>query len=281
MANLQSTLKTLEALQDKVYSRLPRKLTDQQQEHKLLMENSFYEFVKGAWPVIEGGREFIPGWHIEAIAAHLEALKRLEIKDLLINIPFRTGKSNLVSVLYSAWVWTTEPYMRFLYISFAQGLCSRDSVRCRRLIQSDWYQKYWGDKYWLMSDMNNKLRFDNSCQGYRIASSIGGSNTGEGGEFQICLSYDTMIQTDQGNIPIGKIVEENIFCKILSFNHEENISEFKEIEAYEKNSGHMLLEIELEDGNIIKCTEEHPVYVEGKGYILAKDLSQDDIVLTL
>lgn len=185
MANLQSTLKTLEAIQAKVYSRLPRKLTDQEQEHKLLMENSFYEFVKGAWPVIEGGRDFIPGWHIEAIAAHLEALKRLDIKDLLINIPFRTGKSNLVSVLYSAWVWTTEPYMRFLYISFAQGLCSRDSVRCRRLIQSDWYQKYWGDKYWLMSDMNNKLRFDNSCQGYRIASSIGGSNTGEGGEFQI------------------------------------------------------------------------------------------------
>ena len=36
-----------------------------------------------------------------------------------------------------------------------------------------------------MGDVNNKLRFDNNKTGYRIASSVGGSNTGEGGHYEI------------------------------------------------------------------------------------------------
>lgn len=185
MLSISSTLSKLSHIEQKLNLHIPKELSNEELEQKHKMENSFYEFVKGAWHIIEGGRTFIPGWHIEVIAAHLEALKSLQIQDLLINIPFRTGKSNLVSVLYCAWVWTTEPYLRFLYISFAQTLSDRDSVRCKRLIQSDWYQKYWGHQFHLMADMNNKRRFDNSKQGFRIASSISGSNTGEGGDFQV------------------------------------------------------------------------------------------------
>lgn len=281
MLNISSTLAKLSNIEQRLFLNIPKELSNEELEQKHKMENSFYEFVKGAWHIIEGGSPFLPGWHIEVIAAHLEALKKLEIKDLLINIPFRTGKSNLVSVLYCAWVWTTEPYLRFLYISYAQSLCVRDSVRCRRLIQSDWYQNFWGYQFHLMSDMNNKLRFDNSKQGFRIASSISGSNTGEGAHFQVCLPYDVMIQTDKGDFEIGKIVEDQIDCKILSFNHELNMCELKEIEAYEKNPGRTLLEIELEDGTIMQCTEDHPIFVEGKGYIAAKDLCEEDIVITL
>ena len=56
-------------------------------------ERSLHEFVKRAWPHIEGGQEFEDNWHAEAICFHLEALALGEDIDgdtynrLLINIP--------------------------------------------------------------------------------------------------------------------------------------------------------------------------------------------------
>src|ERR1700728_4761180 len=160
-------------------------LTDEQKEEREACENSFLTFTEKAWPIIEGNAPFIPGWHAQAICEHLEALYKLEISRLIINLPPRVGKSNICSVLYTAWVWTKEPHLRFLYSSYAQSLSRRDSVRCRRLIQSDWYQSYWGNTFNLMGDVNSKIRFDNNHNGYRLISSVGGSNTGEGGHFEI------------------------------------------------------------------------------------------------
>lgn len=142
-------------------------------------EESFYEFVKQAWPYAVGNKPFIDGWHIGAICEHLEAVNRREIKNLLINIPPRCGKSNIVSVLWPAFSWIHEPIEQFLFASYAERLSSRDSRNCRLLIESNWYQARWGHLYNLVE--KNKLKFDNNLKGYRIATSVGGSATGEGG----------------------------------------------------------------------------------------------------
>lgn len=163
-----------------------KKLTDEEYLIRETCENSFYEFTKHAWKIIEGNAIFRPGWHLEAICAHLEALYKLQINRLIINLPPRLGKSNVCSVLYCAWVWTKEPHYRFLYSAYAQKLSVRDSEKCLSLIQSHWYQKLWGHKFKISSKVASKLRFNNNKTGYRIASSIGGSNTGEGAHFEIC-----------------------------------------------------------------------------------------------
>lgn len=173
-----------------------RSLTDEQQKEKWLCENSLYLFVEKAWPIIEGSSPFIPGWHAQAICEHLEALYKLDINRLLINCPPRIGKSNVCSVIFPAWVWTNKPHLRFLYSSYAQSLSVRDSIKCRRLIQSDWYQSLWGDSFTLTHDVNNKLRFENTQAGYRIASSVGGSNTGEGGHFEICDDPNNVLEAE-------------------------------------------------------------------------------------
>ena len=167
------------------YIRPEKVLTDQELEEKAHCEESFYNFVAQSWRHIEG-KNFIQGWHINAICEHLEALYNLQIRNLVINIPPRFGKSIISSVCYPAYLWIKEPSLRFLYSSYAQSLSAKDSVACRRLIQSEWYQNLWGDKYSLMQDVNHKLRFDNDKNGYRISSSVGGSNTGLGGDFVIC-----------------------------------------------------------------------------------------------
>lgn len=120
------------------------------------------EFVRQAWPIIEPSTAFVPGWHIDAIVEHLAAVSRGQIRNLLINVPPRHMKSLLVSVLWPAWEWITWPERRWLFSSYAASLSIRDSVKCRRLIESPWYRGLWGDVFTLTGDQNAKGRFDNS-----------------------------------------------------------------------------------------------------------------------
>ena len=142
---------------------------------------SLYEFVKQSWHVVEPGIPFIASWHIEAICEHLEAVSAGDIHRLLINIPPRHSKSTIVSVMWPAWEWLTDPAQKFLCASYSGNLSTRDNLKTRRLLQSPWYQERWGHMFSFAGDQNAKQRFENDKTGYRLATSVGGTATGEGG----------------------------------------------------------------------------------------------------
>lgn len=142
---------------------------------------SLYEFVKQSWGVVEPGVPFVGSWHIETICEHLEAVSAGDIQRLLINIPPRHSKSTIVSVMWPMWEWLTDPAQKFLCSSYSGNLSIRDNLKARRLVQSPWYQERWGHMFKLAGDQNAKQRFENDCTGYRIATSVGGTATGEGG----------------------------------------------------------------------------------------------------
>lgn len=142
---------------------------------------SLYEFVQQAWHVMEPGVPFVPSWHIEAICEHLEAVSAGEIHRLLINIPPRHSKSTIVSVAWCCWEWIASPEQKFLAASYSGTLSIRDNLKARRLVQSPWYQERWGHLFALSGDQNAKQRFENNKTGYRLATSVGGTATGEGG----------------------------------------------------------------------------------------------------
>jgi len=99
--------------------------------------------------------------------------------NLIINVPPGHAKSLLTAVFWPAWWWIHAPETRFLFASYSASISVRDSVRCRRLVESEWYQQRWGRLYQLTEDQNQKQRFENNRTGYRIATSVGGSATGE------------------------------------------------------------------------------------------------------
>lgn len=144
-------------------------------------EGSLYEFVKQSWHVVEPGIPFIPSWHIETICEHLEAISSGDIRRLLINIPPRHSKSTIVSVMFPAWEWLVTPDHKYLCASYSSTLSIRDNLKTRRLLQSPWYQERWGHMFTFSGDQNQKQRFENDKTGYRIATSVGGTTTGEGG----------------------------------------------------------------------------------------------------
>ena len=164
-------------------------LTDQQLaallEHaRRKLKKSLYEFMRASWHVVEPSTTFVEGWHLEVICKHLEAVSRGEIRNIVINIPPRHCKSLLTGVFWPAWVWANHPGKRFLVSSYAHALALRDSLRCRRLIESNWYRIRFPETR-ITTDQNQKARYETSSGGFRIATSVQGSATGEGGDFII------------------------------------------------------------------------------------------------
>ena len=156
-----------------------------------LAERKLRNFIRIGWPHIDPA-DYATNWHIDAICEHLEAVADGEIRRLIINIPPRHMKSISVGVGFPAWVWAqkkrsplTGPGVGFLSTSYAQHLSVRDNLKCRRLLDSPWYQRGWGNRFKLTGDQNTKIRFENDKGGYRIASSVDGTATGDGGDIII------------------------------------------------------------------------------------------------
>lgn len=143
-----------------------------------------HTFVRSAWPIVEPTTAFVDGDHIRTICAHLEALTNDQFDDLLLNIPPRYMKSLLVSVFWPAWVWTRDVGARFLYASYSQKFATRDSVKTRRIVESPWYQRLWPGVR-IVSDQNEKMRFDLVGGGFRLATSVTGGSTGEGADYLV------------------------------------------------------------------------------------------------
>src|SRR6266487_567329 len=113
---------------------------------------SLYEFVVQAWHILEPSTPFVDGMHVRAICEHLQAITEGRLQNLIINVPPGHAKSLLTCVFWPAWVWIDHPGIRWLFASYNAQLSVRDSVKCRRLIESQWYQERWGTRYQLTSD---------------------------------------------------------------------------------------------------------------------------------
>jgi predicted phage terminase large subunit-like protein len=159
--------------------------------HKERAEGSLRVFVEEAWDVLEPGTTFIPGPHVDAVCLHLQAMIESELKDLIINIPPGFAKSLIAAVFFPAWVWIKRPEYRFLFASYKAEYAIRDSVKCRTLIQSNWYQERWADRFQLKSDQNEKSKFENDHTGYRETTSVG---TGTGARAMlVCVDDPTSV----------------------------------------------------------------------------------------
>lgn len=107
---------------------------------------SFAEFVKAAWHVIEPGTPLKWNWHLEAMCAHLEAISRGLLRPrLIINVPPGSSKSTIVSVLWQAWEWGPlgKRHLRYVTTSYDLVNVKRDTGKTLDVIRSAWFQSLW------------------------------------------------------------------------------------------------------------------------------------------
>jgi predicted phage terminase large subunit-like protein len=156
-----------------------------------LCRRSLYEFTKRAWFIVEPADKYVDNWHIRLICDALQ--KQIEgdpkYRKILIMVPPGTAKSLLASVLAPAWEWILYPWRRKLVFTNDEPLVTRDNLRVRDLITSDWYQAIAttasylrGEQPWSLSlDQNQKLYFKNTASGFRQGLSLGTRVTGKRG----------------------------------------------------------------------------------------------------
>jgi hypothetical protein len=91
-----------------------------------------------------------------------------------------------------------------------------------------------------------------------------------------CFPYETPVLTESGYIPIGKIVEEEIPVRVASFDFSTDTLVFRPVTHYFKNYRRQRLVTIHHEYGTLTCTENHEVWVEGRGYVQAIDLWKND-----
>ena len=144
------------------------------------MKRSLAEFVKEAWLVIEPATPLVWNWHIDVLCDHVQALLegRLGKNNLALCVPPGSMKSTIVSVCAPAWWWLHEPSWRGLFACGSEFFATRDSMKCRDLLVSSWYQETFRPAWAFAKDQNEKRNYKNSMTGFRQATTTSRKITG-------------------------------------------------------------------------------------------------------
>jgi len=159
--------------------------------NKTLCELSFYEFFQQAWHTVEPSVPLSTNWHHKYICDTLqEECERIiegkqKERDIIINVPFRSTKSLIVTVMFPVWCWIKDPRLRFITASYSANLSIELATKSRDIIFSEWFKRRWGEVFNIKKDQNLKERYENNEMGMRRATSVGGTVTGQGGDFLI------------------------------------------------------------------------------------------------
>lgn len=149
-----------------------------------LLREDFHAFVQKCFATLHPNAAYMPNWHVALIGEYLEACRRREIRRLLINMPPRMLKSVTVSVAWPAFLMGHNPAERIMTASYAAALSIKHALDCRAIVQSPWFGEVFPELR-LARDQNEKHKFATRQHGHRIATSIGGTATGEGGNFLV------------------------------------------------------------------------------------------------
>lgn len=151
-------------------------------EEIMKCQDSFHAFVKAAWHIVEGSKPFIDNWSVGAICEHLEAVHRLEIKKLKIQVPPRNSKSTITTIMWPVWTWLDIPNLQYFCVSHSDKLVKKHAIQSRDIITSPWFKERWGNLFSIKLDQNTQNRYVNTKLGYRESTGILSKFIGSGGQ---------------------------------------------------------------------------------------------------
>lgn len=233
-------------------------------------------FIRMMWPVLEPERPLVEGWLLDLLVDVLMSISDGELVRVCINVPPGSTKSTLLNVLWPAWEWgpRNRPSLRYLSVSYSTAVPVRDNLRFTRLIKHPVYQACWGDRVKLVRDGAEWVGNDRT--GFKMVTSTGGGTTGFRGDRILCLPHSSRILTDAGWLQIGDIVREKRNVRVTGWSG--TGTEWQQIEAFETNPGGRIVAVDFGSG-VLRCTPDHPVWVEGRGYIAAGQINPGDTLV--
>lgn len=237
---------------------------------KSIYTQSYYEFFKAFFPLISQGDEYNDNWHIELICNRLQKElqrikdRRVREKDLIINVPFRSSKSLMVTVAFPVWSWITRPSTKFICTSYSASLALEHADLARTLIGSELFQKLFGDIVKFVEDENQKGFYKIRGGGYRKSIGTGGQITGSGADIIILddpanpkMSASEVerenVKTFYDNTLYSRLNQPELGVRIIIQQrlHEEDLSGYLMSKVPEKHE-HICIPVEVDLKNLQK-----------------------------
>ena len=158
---------------------------------RIFLQSNFYEFFKFFWTAINN-ETLIDNWHIKYLCDELQSVaervfrREKKLYDLIINMPPSSSKTSIVNIYFPLWCWINDYSLQFISVSYSYQLSINISERCRDVMRSDLFKKYFFDVK-IKEDSDTKQLFkvvkDNKVGGFRYATSVGGTISGFHGHF--------------------------------------------------------------------------------------------------
>jgi predicted phage terminase large subunit-like protein len=144
-----------------------------------LAKDSFFHFIQFVQP------EYQFNWHHLVLIEHLQRLAERQFSRLIVMMPPRHGKSQLVSRLFPAWCFARNQNEQVIVAGYSLDLASSMNRDCQKIVTSEKYKELFPDV--CLSEgrdtgsIKTSKRFDIvGAKGYYIAAGVGGGITGAG-----------------------------------------------------------------------------------------------------
>ena len=115
-----------------------------------LCSRDLHYFFKEAAQVLYSGVDWQFAWYHKYLCDIFQEEvdrvnnKIVKDKDYIINIPFRSSKSTLISVILPVWIWIKNPSAQILTVSATDALAVKFSHQSKLLIESTWFKLRFG-----------------------------------------------------------------------------------------------------------------------------------------
>lgn len=220
------------------------------------------------------------GWVHEEICQKLDQflddVAHKKAPRLIIMLPPRSGKTELISRRFPAYLFGRQPDMSVIGTSYAADLANRNNRDIQRIMDLDQYRNIFPD-----SNLSRKGARGNDSSvylrnadifevvghkgSYRSAG-VGGGITGMGGN---CLTEDAKVLTPNGYVSITNILAG---MPIIGYNEITKKTEICTVEKVRALYAEDIYKLCSNKGRSLKATGDHPIYSQG-GYIAAKAIA--------
>nr|WP_237173029.1 phage terminase large subunit [Paracandidimonas lactea] len=217
--------------------------------------------------------------HHQVICDALMRVYRGECKRLVINVPPRYSKTELAVVNFMVWALGKNPDAEFIHTSYAATLAVQNAANARELVRHEEFQQVFPNVQ-IRSDSAAKGDWKTEQGGVVYAAGSGGTITGFGAGkarpgFGGCFPVGTRVWTEEGLLPIDRIVRERMAINVWSFDYAGKMV-LRPVTAWHENPPNDIVRITFDDGATVECTPDHRFWTDNRGWIRADSLSVDD-----
>jgi len=219
--------------------------------------------------------------HLEVLCEKIEEAEQWvrgrhdEHKLIMVSMPPRHGKSQVVSRNAPAWIMGRNPEWEVIEASYGADLATDMSRDARQI-----FKEYAGPLFDLEIDpvVNaTKLWKIKGHGGKLMAAGSDGPITGRGAHIAICFPAGTMIETSCGPVPIESFDSKGSHELVYGYD-EEKRPVLRCANLVSKRESDGLYRITTTAGRVVEATGEHPFYVDGR-YKPASSLTPGDRLL--